>query len=120
MVSTIFNDPGLTTEPVSLTIGGALFISAAQSGFNNQLLDYLAARLPSIDATVVLGTGATQIRDVFTTAQIPVVIDAYISGLQTVFAIAIAAFGTATLLGLLGNWERLDPEKIKKAAGGAS
>lgn len=120
IVSTMLDDPGLTTGLVSLTIGGSLFISAAQCGFNNQLLGYLAAHLPGVDAAVVLGTGATQIRDVFTATQIPIVINAYISGLQTVFAIAVAAFGTATLLGLLGNWDRLDAEKIKKAAGGAA
>ncbi|KAK5011716.1 hypothetical protein LTR28_007255 [Elasticomyces elasticus] len=103
-----------------LTVGGSFFISAAQCGFNNQLIKYLAAHLPGVDAAVALGTGATQIRDVFTVAQVPVIIDGYISGLKTVFAIAVAAFGTATLLGLLGNWKRLDAEKIKKATGGAA
>lgn len=110
----------LTILLVSLTVGGSFFISAAQSGFNNQLIKYLATNLPGVDAAVALGTGATQIRDVFTSAEIPIVIDAYISGLKIVFAIAVAAFGTATLVGLLGNWKRLDAEKIKKAAGGAA
>ena len=117
--STAFDASDLTTMPVFLTIGGSLFISAAQCGFNNQLIKYLAIHLPGVDAAVVLGIGATQIRDVFTAAQIPVVIAAYISGLKTVFAIAVAAFGTATLLGLFGNWNRLDAGKIKKAGGGA-
>lgn len=120
MGSTAINDAELTLWPVFLTVGGSFFISAAQCGFNNQLITHLATQLPEVNAAVTLGTGATQIRDVFTAAQIPVVIDAYISGLKTVFAIAVAAFGTATLLGLLGNWKRLDAEKIKKAAGGAT
>lgn len=120
MGGTAFEDPDLTIELVFLTVGGSFFISAAQCGFNNQLIKYLATHLPGVDAAVALGTGATQIRDVFTAAQIPIVIDAYISGLETVFAIAVAAFGTATLLGLLGNWKRLDAETIKKVADGAA
>lgn len=69
---------------------------------------------------MALGTGATQIREAFTAVQIPIVIDAYISGLKTVFAITVAAFGTAAFIGFLGNWKRLDAEKIKKAAGGTA
>lgn len=110
----------LTVQLVSLTIGGSLFISAAQCGFNNELINSVAANLPDVDSAVVLGTGATQIRDVFNSAQIPIVIDAYVSGLQTVFAIAIAAFGIATLFGFLGNWKRFDAESIQKAAAGGA
>lgn len=98
---------------VFLTVGGTIFISAAQCGFNNELIKYLATHLPGVDNTMALGTGATQIRSVFTAGQIPIVIDAYVTGLKTVFAIGVAAFGAATLIGLLGKWQRLDTEKMK-------
>lgn len=84
------------------------------------MIKYVAANLPGVDPAVALGTGATEIRKVFTAEQIPIVIDAYVAGLKNVFIITIAAFGAATVVGFLGDWRRLDPEKIKKATGGAA
>ncbi|KAK4506935.1 hypothetical protein PRZ48_000668 [Zasmidium cellare] len=103
-----------------LTLGGSLFISAAQCAFNNELIKYIAANLPGIDPAIALGTGATEIRKAFPAEQVPIVIDAYVAGLKNVFIIAIAAFSAATVVGFLGDWKRLDAEKIKKAAGGAA
>jgi hypothetical protein len=105
---------------VFVTIGGAFFISAVQSAFNNKLIAQLAKNLPDINPAIVLGTGATQIREKFTPAQVPVVLDAYMVGLKVVFAIMTAAYGVSTLVGLFGDWKRLDEEVIKKAAGGAA
>lgn len=69
---------------------------------------------------MALGTGATEIRKVFTPEQTPVTIDAYVAGLKNVFIISTAAFGAATIVGFLGDWSRLDAEKIKKATSGAA
>lgn len=101
-------------------IGGSFFVSAAQSAFNNQLIQSLAANLPDISPEVALGIGATQIREAFTLEQVPHVIDAYTTGLQAVFAIALAAFGASTVVGVFGSWARLGGNDVKKAAGGAA
>jgi ABC-type proline/glycine betaine transport system permease subunit len=69
---------------------------------------------------MVLGVGATQIHQEFTSAQVPVVLGAYMVGLKAVFAITTAAYGISTLVGAFGSWKRLDGEEIKKAAGGAA
>lgn len=103
-----------------LTIGGAFLLSAAQSAFNNRLIIHLASTLPDVNAGVALGTGATQIREVFTAEQIPFVIDGYVEGLKAVFAITIGAFGMATLVGFFGSWRRLGEKDLKAAAGGAA
>jgi hypothetical protein len=76
---------------VYLTIGGAFFLSAAQSAFNNQLIK-----------------------------QMPLVIDAYMTGLKAVFATAVAAFGVATLVGFFGSWKKLHSEDMEKAAAGVA
>ncbi|KAK6411023.1 hypothetical protein LTR95_018139 [Oleoguttula sp. CCFEE 5521] len=101
-----------------LTVGGSFFISAAQCGFNNQLVKYFVKNLPELDSALALSTGATQIRTAFAPEQVPIVIDGYIAGLQTVFAITTAAFGFATLVGLLGSWEKLSAEDIKRVQDG--
>ena len=110
----------LTLCTVFVTIGGAFFISAAQSAFNNQVIRELAKRLPEIDPAVVLATGATQIRHNFPASQVPTVLDAYMVGLKAVFALMIAAYGISTMVSVFGSWERLDEEKLKATAGGAA
>ena len=100
-------------------IGGSFFLSAAQAGFNNRLINVLAVTAPEINPAMVLGTGATQIRTVFTAAQVPLVVDAYMSGLKVVFAITIAAFGISTFIGPLGSWKRLHGEDLKTAGAAA-
>ncbi|RAH81279.1 MFS general substrate transporter [Aspergillus japonicus CBS 114.51] len=103
-----------------VTVGGSFFLSAAQSAFNNQLLQEMARRLPDLDPSMVLGVGATQIRQAYTPSQVPVVIDAYVVGLKAVFAITVAAFGVSTIVGFFGSWKRLHADSLKKAAGGAA
>lgn len=106
--------------PVFVTIGGAFFISAVQCAFNNQVIAQLLKNLPEINPAMVLGVGATQIRQEFTDAQVPIVLDAYMVGLKAVFAITTAAYGISTIVGAFGSWKRLNEEEIKKAAGGAA
>lgn len=110
----------LTSHAVFLTVGGAFFVSAAQSAFNNQMIKELVTRLPEIDPGMVLATGATQIRQAFPASQVPVILYAYMVGLKAVFAVMIAAYGVSTLVSVFGSWERLDEEKLKAAAGGAA
>jgi hypothetical protein len=105
---------------VFTTVGGAFFLSAAQSIFSNRLIQTLAVKLPEINTAVVLGTGATQIREFFTASQVSVIIDAYMVGLKAVFAITTAAFGVATVIGFFGSWKKLHRDELKKAAGGAA
>ena len=103
-----------------MTVGGAFFLSAAQSAFNNQLIKTLAIKFPEIDPAVAIGTGATQIPEAFTASQVSVIIDAYMVGLKAVFATTIAAFGVATVIGFFGSWKKLHGDEQKKAAGGAA
>lgn len=102
-----------------MTVGGAFFLSAAQCAFNNKLLESIATRLPDVDPVLVIGTGATQIREAFPASQVSVIVDAYMVGLKAVFAITIAAFGVATIIGFFGSWKRLHGVTLKKATGGA-
>jgi ABC-type proline/glycine betaine transport system permease subunit len=103
-----------------VTVGGAFFVSAAQSAFNNQLIKTLAANLPDIDPAMALGIGATKIREDFSAAQVPIVVDAYMDGLKAVFAITVAAFGISTLIGLFGSWKKINAAHLKAAGGGAA
>ncbi|KAJ5512623.1 Major facilitator superfamily domain general substrate transporter [Penicillium fimorum] len=102
------------------TIGGAFFLSAAQCVFNNKLIQTVTRKLPELDPVVVIGTGVTQVREIFTTSQVSVIIDAYMVGLKAVFAVTVAAYGVATIIGLFGSWKKINGDELKKAAGGAA
>lgn len=69
---------------------------------------------------MILGTGATQIRQAFTAAQVPLVIEGYVVALRAVWAIVAAAFAMAAIVGVFGSWKKLHGEDLKKVSGGAA
>lgn len=93
---------------VAMTIGGAVFVTAAQTGFNNQMLHYIQHHLPGVPPEVVLGTGATQIRQAFTAAQVPVIVQGYTEGLKVAWLITVGACGAATIIGAFGSWKKVE------------
>lgn len=103
-----------------MTMGGAILLSAVDSGFNNQIIRTLARIAPDINPATVLATGASEIRDNFPTEQIPLVLEAYVDGLQIVWAVGAAAFGVAAILGVFGSWKRMNAAEMKNAAGAAA
>jgi MFS transporter, DHA2 family, glioxin efflux transporter len=89
------------------TIGGAIWISAAQAGFANKLLHRLPITASSVDPSVVITTGATELRKVFDAQQIAGILDAYMDGIRVTFAISIACACVTALLVLTPRWESI-------------
>lgn len=89
------------------TIGGALWVSAAQAGFANKLLATLPATAPDVNPGLVLATGATELRTVFSAQQVPGILAAYMDGLRTPFAIAIACACVTSILSVTPRWEKI-------------
>lgn len=79
------------------TIGGAFSTSAGQSAFVNRLIANLPHTAPGIDPTLVLATGASQLRNVFTPEQLPGILEAYMLGIKAAFAVSLAFCGFAFL-----------------------
>jgi hypothetical protein len=98
------------------TLGGALFISIAQSLFQNGLLSGIEKYAPDLPAEAFLKSGATSIRHILASLdqmnQLDAVLQAYVDGLRSTFWItcscAIAAFLAACGL----NWR-----SVKKGHG---
>ncbi|KAH6850643.1 major facilitator superfamily domain-containing protein [Chaetomium sp. MPI-CAGE-AT-0009] len=101
------------------TVGGAFMVSAAQSAFVNTMLTELAVSAPSVNPLVLLGTGATQIRNVFPADVVPGILVAYMAGIQTALAIALGAVGVAFVVSLFSHFKRLNTEALKTAGGAA-
>ncbi|OQE08413.1 hypothetical protein PENVUL_c010G02443 [Penicillium vulpinum] len=90
------------------TLGGAFFVAAAQAAFINQLVVQLPTTAPDINPATLIATGATQLRAVFDTAQMPGILDTYMAAIKVTFALAIGGGVVTFIFSLFSNWRRLD------------
>src|SRR5271155_3381188 len=93
------------------TIGGAILISAGQAGFANKLIQEVPEKVPGVNPSLVITTGATDLRKVFSAAQLPGILSAYIDGLRVAFSIGLAVACVAFILSFTPRWESLKAKK---------
>jgi hypothetical protein len=79
----------------------------------------LIVEAPSVNPLLVIATGATQIRSVFSPEQLPGVLAAYMQGIKVSLGITIGATGMAVLISLFSSWRRLNPKALKGVGGAA-
>jgi MFS family permease len=82
------------------TLGGTIFVSIAQSLFTNQLVKSLRELVPSLDPSIVLDAGATELRQILPQELLPGVILAYNTALTKAF-LASVAMGAMSIFGSL-------------------
>ncbi|KAI4098314.1 MAG: hypothetical protein L6R37_006544 [Teloschistes peruensis] len=103
------------------TLGGAIFVSAAENIFTNNLLTNLRQSLPSIDPAVVLTAGATQLREVVEaqglgTGAVGKTVEAYSGALAKAWQMA-TGLACVTLLGAAAmEWRSVKGEDGKGKA----
>ncbi|CEO59594.1 hypothetical protein PMG11_04266 [Penicillium brasilianum] len=98
------------------TVGGAAFVAAAQAAFVNQIIFKLAATAPSINSALVVSTGATELRDVFTAEQMTAILPAYMTGLKVAFSISIAVAGIAFCFSPFNNFKKTNAYTVAKGS----
>jgi hypothetical protein len=95
------------------TIGGALFVSVAQSVFTNQLVESLATYVPTLDASIVLATGATNLQQTLSPEFLPGVVLAYSTALTRAFLVS-AGLACLTVVGsVFIPWKSVKGKKIE-------
>ncbi|KAK6066039.1 major facilitator superfamily transporter [Seiridium cupressi] len=99
------------------SVGGMFLLAAAQSGFVNQLVHKLAETAPSVNPAQVTLTGATELHQVFSGAELDGVVRAYAWGIKVAFAITIAACGITVPVSLCSKWKNVN---AKKSSGGSA
>ncbi|KAL6915954.1 hypothetical protein ACHAPO_005406 [Fusarium lateritium] len=97
-------------------LGGAYIVSGGQAAFVNQMLLDITRNAPQIDKGQLILTGATALRETFGGETLDVVIEGYMHGLNTVFAMAIACVGFSFLITLLTRWNKLNLANITGGA----
>ena len=98
------------------SLGGAIAISVAQNIFSNTLLKEIPTQAPDINAEAVVQAGATHIRGIVTTAQLPGILEAYDIALTTTYILAIACGGFAFLSGMLFEWKTVKKQDVAETS----
>ncbi|ORY66156.1 major facilitator superfamily domain-containing protein [Pseudomassariella vexata] len=97
------------------TLGGALFVSVAQSVFTNQLVKSLATYVPQLDPNIILVTGATALQNTVSAEDLPGVQLAYSIALTRAFLVA-AGLAAFTIFGsALIPWKSMKGKKVEMA-----
>lgn len=98
-------------------MGGAVFITAGESAFENTLLKSASKYVPGIDPSHIISTGASNLGSVFQGDQLLGIKMAYVDGLKAAFAVTVGAAGLASVASLFLPWHTLPGLKqIKTAA----
>ena len=82
-------------------------MSAGQSGFANKLITSVLKLAPAVNPALVVATGATDLRTVFSPDEFPHILQAYMDGLRVAFAVAIPLAGIALPISIFSNWRNI-------------
>jgi hypothetical protein len=98
------------------TLGGALFISVGQNVFTNQLIKNLANVVPDLDASLVLRTGATELKNAIPEEFIGGVLTAYNLALNQTFYVSVATGAMSIVGAVFVEWKSMKGKQITMAA----
>lgn len=101
----------------SQTLGGAVFISVGQNVFTNRLLANIKQVLPDFNPGLVLGTGATSLKNVIPAGDLPSVLVAYNDAIVKTFYVAVAMATVSIFGSALFGWRSVKGKKIEMAGG---
>ncbi|PLB46059.1 putative efflux pump antibiotic resistance protein [Aspergillus steynii IBT 23096] len=97
----------------SQTIGGAVFISVAQSAFTSRLTHELTATVPDLDPFVVLDSGASDLAGHVPRQFLSAVVWAYSNGLKNAFVIDTVMAAFSALGSAFVEWKSVKGKKIE-------
>ncbi|KAI0127010.1 major facilitator superfamily-domain-containing protein [Xylariales sp. AK1849] len=105
------NGPAIAVANMFMQFGNAVAISISQTIFRNRLPQLLAQYAPDVDVGAVLGAGATEVRGVVTSDQLPGLLIAYNKAVTSMFYLPIASAALAFLAGFNLPWDRIETQK---------
>ena len=82
----------------------------------NVLLKHLQSETSTVDAFKVAMTGATELRQKFSSAQMQFILTAYMDGLQAAFLVAVVASSVATVVCLATRWVKFSGQTTAAVA----
>lgn len=116
--------PGLAPQDIpigiSMTIflqffGGALFVSVGNNILNSKLVQYVRdIGIPDFDASKIIDSGATELRQAVPAEYLPQVLEAYNQALRLVFRAGLAMACLSVLAALPLEWRSMKPPAAAK------
>ncbi|KAF2435063.1 major facilitator superfamily transporter [Tothia fuscella] len=103
------------------SVSGAIFVSVGNSLFTNKLISTVPKLVAGVDPQLVVATGATELRKVFSADQVPRLVRSYMSGLKDAYALGIALGGLATIVAIVAvmiDRRKLVHDASRPVAGG--
>lgn len=104
------------------SLGGAVFISVAETLFSNELIAGIAEFAPSLDPQLFLHSGATEIRGILSQLdaedQLEGILKAYVLALNHVFWITVACAITALICASGLQWKSVKAKRAQDADNG--
>ncbi|RSL74776.1 hypothetical protein CEP53_000057 [Fusarium sp. AF-6] len=104
---------GTATLMFSQTLGGSIFVQVAQNVFTNQLSKEI--RSAGVDAAIVLGVGATELRDSVPSVHLPEVLVAYSKALTNTWYVSVAMAVLSLIPALFIPWKSVKDKKVEAA-----
>lgn len=94
-------------------LGPAFFITVAQAIFLNNFLPQIRAVDPTLSVADIIRAGATGLKALVTTSQLPTVLTAYAESLDLTFKLGAAVAAMATVIALLIEWKSIRRDETK-------
>jgi hypothetical protein len=86
------------------TLGGTIFVSVSQNIFSNMLAENLVLAAPNVSTSLVLSTGATQLRNVVDKSLLPGVLVAYNDALTRTWFVSVATLAFSIVGVIAIDW----------------
>lgn len=102
---------GTATLMFSQTLGGSIFVQVAQNVFTNQLSKEIQGA--GLDAGIVLGVGATELRDSVPAVHLPEVLVAYSKALTNTWYVSVAMAVISLIPALFVPWKSVKDKKVE-------
>lgn len=106
------NSVGMALVIFFQTFGGSLFLTFAQTIFDQRLVDDLREYAPTVDPQTVVKAGATAIRQVVTPEQLGGVLEAYNKAVNDNFYLAAGASAATFCLAWGIGWRKISKKKV--------
>ncbi|KAK5112775.1 hypothetical protein LTR62_003873 [Meristemomyces frigidus] len=95
-------------------LGGAIFISVGQNVFDSGLVRELVGAIPGLSAEIIVKTGATDLRNIVPTEDLPLLLTKYNLALRQVWVVGTAMASLAAVGAFALEWKSVKKNKGKK------
>jgi len=104
---------GLSVLQFGSFLGGTVFVTVSQTILENQLVKGLAGIMPDLDPSTIANGGATSLRNMVSSEELPVVLGVYNDSMKSIWYLGLALACWVFLASFGMEWRSVRKEKSK-------